>query len=448
MCDTNTVINVILGRADTADRIAVILAEFDARRADLAFKKGIYIHGPPGCGKTAFVNALLARLDIDAVTYDAGDVRNKAMVESIASHNISNRNVLDMMSASPARRARRIAIVMDEVDGMNGGDKGGITALVKLIRQKKTRKQKTEHETLNPIICIGGTGGDKKIKELMKVCHTFELAAPTRPQMSALILRLVPGFAPSVDARAAAMQYIGGDLRRVAFIRQVWQTDPGLLEEPGVFTDVLRPAGSIDDAKRITRAVLQEDRALRDHAETISETDRTIVSMLYHENVADVLDAAPRRCRTALYKNILDSLCFADHIDRLTFQNQIWIFNEMSSILKTFYSNHKLHASGVCVEVADEMRFTKILTKYSTEYNNATFVHGLCRNLGLDRRDALAFFAEARARNGGMGPEALGRVVRLLEPRGVTRLDVRRAYRYLDKNVCAQAEEESDAESV
>jgi hypothetical protein len=52
---------------------------------------------------------------------------------------------------------------------MNNGDKGGINTLIKLIRPKKTKKQKLEEVTMNPIICIGGYHIDKKIKELMKI---------------------------------------------------------------------------------------------------------------------------------------------------------------------------------------------------------------------------------------------------------------------------------------
>ena len=53
---------------------------------------------------------------------------------------------------------------------MNNGDKGGINTLIKLIRPKKTKKQKLEDYTLCPIICIGSYHIDKKIRELMKVC--------------------------------------------------------------------------------------------------------------------------------------------------------------------------------------------------------------------------------------------------------------------------------------
>ena len=57
---------------------------------------------------------------------------------------------------------------MDEIDGMNNGDKGGINTLIKLIRPKKTKKQKLEEVTMNPIICIGNYHIDKKIKELSR----------------------------------------------------------------------------------------------------------------------------------------------------------------------------------------------------------------------------------------------------------------------------------------
>ena len=44
---------------------------------------------------------------------------------------------------------------MDEIDGKNNGDKGGNNSLIKVIRPKKTKKQKVEEVCFMPIICIG-----------------------------------------------------------------------------------------------------------------------------------------------------------------------------------------------------------------------------------------------------------------------------------------------------
>ena len=77
------------------------------------------------------------------------------------------------------KEIKNIAIVMDEIDGMNSGDKGGINSLIKLIRPKKTKKQKKEQITMTPIICIGNYHIDKKIREMMKICITVELKKPS-----------------------------------------------------------------------------------------------------------------------------------------------------------------------------------------------------------------------------------------------------------------------------
>ena len=70
--------------------------------------------------------------------YDAGDIRNKPVIETITKHNMSDKNVLSMFHG----KIKHMAIVMDEIDGMNSGDKGGINSLIKLIRPKKNKKTK------------------------------------------------------------------------------------------------------------------------------------------------------------------------------------------------------------------------------------------------------------------------------------------------------------------
>ena len=91
-------------------------------------------------------------------------------------------------------KPRRIVVVIDDIDGMNYGDKNGIISLIKLIRIKKTKKQKLENLTNNPIICINNKNCDKKISELMKVCHVFELKNPSNPQILDIVNNLLPNI--------------------------------------------------------------------------------------------------------------------------------------------------------------------------------------------------------------------------------------------------------------
>ena len=74
----------------------------------------------------------------------------------------------------------------------------------------------------------------------------------------------------------------------------------------------------------------------------MNETDRTSVGLLWHENIIDVIDKYDKNTSIPFYTNQLANICFADYIDRTTFQKQILQFNEMSSLIKTF-KNNKLY---------------------------------------------------------------------------------------------------------
>ena len=77
-------------------------------------------------------------MNYDIINYYAGDVRNKSIVENITKHNMSDKNVLSLFQ----KKTKKLVIMMDELDGMNSGDKGGINTLIKLIRPKKNKETK------------------------------------------------------------------------------------------------------------------------------------------------------------------------------------------------------------------------------------------------------------------------------------------------------------------
>jgi replication factor C subunit 1 len=423
--------NHILQRESIIQELTKILTNYESNCQNLQFKKGIYIYGSPGCGKTQFVRDVLTSFNFDIVKYDAGDVRNKALIDTITSNNMSSHNVLQLM----ARKPKKIAIVMDEIDGMNNGDKGGINALIKLIRQKKTKKQRLENVTMNPIICIGNYYVDKKIKELMKVCHTFELKAPTQSQIVEIIRYKIPELDFSSVVQKKIVEYIQGDLRKIEFIEKIYKTKPDLLNSD-TFDHILHTKSFNEDSKKITKKLIETPLSITDHNRVINETDRTIVALLWHENIVDVLSKLGNDKAIPFYLRILDNICFADFIDRITFQNQIWQFNEMSSLIKTFYNHHLYHKEFASSKFNGDIRFTKVLTKYSTEYNNLLFIYNLCQQLDMDKKDLVAFFQELRLHYGEKElNEKITEIEKLFENTTIDKLDIKRIYRYLDKNV-------------
>jgi len=429
-------INSIFDRDHISNQIKNILLEFDSKSKDISYKKGIYIYGSPGCGKTNFIMNLLNEIDYDGVKYDTGDVRNKSLINIITSNNISNHNVLQLMS----KKKKKIAIVMDEIDGMNNGDKGGITALIKIIRQKKTKKQKLENTSTTPIICIGNYYIDKKIKELMKVCNVFELKTPIRQQIHKLLLYNTPNYKTlNVSNVNAILNYIQGDLRKCAFVYDVIHNNLDLLND-GKILDIFNEKHHDKDSKQITKTLFTTATTFNSHEKYMNETDRTIVALLWHENIIDILSYYSNKMSFPLYYKVLNIICFSDYIDRITFQKQIWQFNEMSSLIKTFYTNHIYHnyfGNNISNHKLTDIRFTKVLTKYSTEYNNIQFIYYLSQILDLDKRDVFSMFTEYRLFNTqyNLSNVTDNNDSLAFDKYNISLLEIKRIYRFLDKNV-------------
>ena len=271
-------VNKMLHRDEISKNIKQFLTEFEVNKNNLTFKRGIYIYGNPGTGKTTFIENILKELNYDIVKYDAGDIRNKSVIDTITKQTMSDKNVLSMLQ----KNVRKIAIIMDEIDGMNNGDKGGINSLIKLIRPKKTKKQKIEDITLTPIICIGNYHMDKKIKELMKVCTSYELKNPTTNEIDSIITEFMPNI--DVQLKTNLLNYIQGDLRKLESVVKIYNKQNTILKNE-IIQNIFQPKTYNEDSKKITQKLINNKYELNDHIHIMNETDRTIVGLLWHENI-------------------------------------------------------------------------------------------------------------------------------------------------------------------
>ena len=368
-------------------------------------KRSIYIHGPPGCGKTTFATSILKKLGYDIITYMASDSRNKNIVDSINVSNMSDTNIMSFFY----KKKTKLVILMDEIECMNNGDKGGINSLIKLIRPKKTKKQKLEQMTHVPIICIGNTTYDKKMKELMKCCYVIELSFPTPVQIQQLIRVVAPTYA-----------HLSAEIKDLKKIYQLVKAEK--MHFQGDIQNMLYSPVH-EDSRQIAKRLLNTPVSFHDHV-YINDTERTIISLLWHENSIDLIQKMKKKI--PLYYTLLQEICFADYLDRIMFQKQLWGFNEMSFLLKTFYMNYLFHQEAPTAKVS-EIRFTKVLTKYSNEYNNNGFIQKMCTELCMDKKDLFHYMQSLKPAHTDL------QIAQMLENTEITLLDVQRIYRYMNK---------------
>ena len=421
--------NKILNRENISNKIIDILNHFNNNKNDLSIKRGIYIYGESGCGKTFFINNLLRKLNYDIIYFDSSDSRNKSILDIIAKYNMGTSNILSLFK----KEKRNIAIIMDEIDGMNNGDKGGINSLIKLIRPKKTKKQKTEEITNNIIICISNYQVDKKIKELMKICHSFELKSPSDNEIKEIIKNQIPQLYNDKELIDHSINYCNNNLRKINLLYKFYINNINNLEYFKNIIDINNSKKIDYDTKNITSILINNKYNIEEQSYLINENDRTIIGLLFHENIIDQLEKIKNKNNAiSIYLTILNNTCYGDYIDRITFQKQIWQFNEMSSIIKILSNNYEYHnyLENNCLKIdkIKDIRFTKVLTKYSTEYNNSLFLQDLSKFLSMDKKDTISFFKYLR------NNYSIENIQDILELYEINNLEINRIYRYIDKN--------------
>jgi hypothetical protein len=460
--------DLILERNKIKEDIKNKLTFFEENKSDITIKRGFFIYGSSGIGKTTFVRNILNELNYDVIYYDSGSIRNKTVLSTIAKNNMSDKNVFSMFMKKP----KKLVFVMDEIDSMTVGDKGGISYLIKLIRPKKNKKQKDEAITMSPVICIGNYHMNKKMKELVSVCNSYELKKPSVTHIENILHEQLDSYSycyiPNI------IEYIDGDLYKLETFIQMYNKNSDLVLE-NINSKILVSKKNNNFSKDITKHLCKYYHSIQDHNVNINETDRTTVSYLYHENLPDILDVnLSKNNYINLYYDILNNISISDYIDRITFQNQIWVLNEISSLIKIVSNNHiiynffkseednknnknneinenKLIKTNKSTKTTKKeiknknkytlkkqerisykcnisnVRFTKILTKYSTEYNNLLFLNSLCFKLNLDRKDLYNYLLYLRKE------KTIQDIQELLEDYDIQKLDIQRIYTYIDK---------------
>ncbi|CCA68684.1 related to replication factor C protein [Serendipita indica DSM 11827] len=201
--------------------------------------RALLIYGPPGIGKTTTAH-LCAKLEgFTPIELNASDARSKKLIEACRhpnATNINNTSLDGWMSHGQVNSAGieitdRTVLIMDEVDGMSAGDRGGVVALKALI--KKTQV---------PIICIANDGQAQKLKPLMGIAASIHFTKPTAAQIKSRIasicykekLNIPPNVIEQLIAGAQS------DIRQVLNMLSTWKLSKGSMD--------------FDESKRLSEA--------------------------------------------------------------------------------------------------------------------------------------------------------------------------------------------------
>ena len=213
-----TATSMICGNKGQVDKLQAWLRSWPhsvAKRFKMPGKDGtgvfraMILHGPPGIGKTTAAH-LAAKLEgYDVVESNASDTRSKKLVES------GLKGVLDTTSlngyfAGDGQKVdsgkKKLVLIMDEVDGMSAGDRGGVGALATVCRK-----------TTVPIILICNDRKLPKMRPFDSVAYDLPFRRPTVDQIRSRIMTICfrEGLKISPQVINALIEGSRADIRQV-----------------------------------------------------------------------------------------------------------------------------------------------------------------------------------------------------------------------------------------
>jgi replication factor C subunit 1 len=314
--------------------------------------KAVLMHGPPGIGKSSSARVVIESCGYTMVELNASDVRNKAgLQEKVASLTqnqsintliMSQKKALQTFSGPKngdctlcgkasrehfhgtklqcygtylagdngvachiCGKAREdhygehkqcygTCLVMDEVDGMSAGDRGGVTELIAMIKKSRV-----------PIICIANDGYSQKLKSLRGYCIELKFS---KPMHSVVVKRLrMIAEAEGFDVKnenALEKLYLssGNDIRHVITALQTWRMRTSEIKYDEVSSEIGH--GEKDASVRQTNPfevvpswflsdTSNKDKSFRDRMDMFFY-DTDLMPLFVQENYAKVRVSLPK----------------------------------------------------------------------------------------------------------------------------------------------------------
>jgi len=265
-------------------------------------------------------------------------------------------------------------LIMDEVDGMSAGDRGGVGALNALI--KKTRI---------PIICIANDRNAMKLKPLTQTTFNLPFRKPEIKQIRSRILSIVFKEKMSVPANVVdeLIQGAQSDIRQIINMLSTWKLSNSAMDfDEGKNLAKLNEKYSIMTPFNVTNKILGPYLFSNTARETLNEKmelyfhDHSFIPLFIQENYLKTEPAKVRNLsgpeKTLTQLRLLDkaaaSLSDSDLVDALIHgPEQHWSLMPLHAVTSTIRPASFVYGNGAGYAGPNAMAFPQWLGQNSKQ---------------------------------------------------------------------------------
>jgi hypothetical protein len=296
--------------------------------------------GSPGVGKTTLVYRVCKQAQFWTQEFNASHTRTGSSFRQTIMPLLIETGVSKWIHPStPNGRA----VLLDEMDGLSQGEKGGLQELLDYLKSKRNFSLDC------PLILICNVLEGRIMQQLLKYCCVHYVAMPKKEKLIEFFKKEIP-----------ESLYMLGDIRKVS--------QSLIYNDKNEYNNIKEDGGDKNLHVAIRAAWFTLFENWKENDELDLETkDANLAGLLFHQNLPLFLEKVPFE----VYEEILDYLRWSDRADFWAFFHQCWNLLPLSYRLKLKYPNLFLQNFEKPSKTPEpqDLQDTLVLTKQSALFN-------------------------------------------------------------------------------
>ena len=308
--------------------------------------------GPPGVGKTTLAREILKQRGYKIVELNASHTRSGQAFKKQIIPLLTQESVLEAMSP---KANNKLAVLLDEIDGLSLGEKGGLSELLDYMRAWKPG------QTTHPLLLICNEIKGRAYQHIVRLSTYMPMEFPVDSVLTWLGKSIRPEVLASADLRVILRSIQGCDSVIIKQRQEETVQTPELVSEEG---DSEEPS---TDILKFSHSCLYEywDPLV------IPEVENNLGNLsglCVHENIHKRLNSIDNSW--VHYKEFLSLFDLSDKADYWAFFYQNWNLLRPSFQLKLKITNAFLTEYPIGeIPSPGQLQFTQVLTRQSSMYN-------------------------------------------------------------------------------